>query len=129
MTSFAPAEEVRKQLITKLITTCEQRFYDPALHGVSIRDILTGEQSRLLRTSTFTSDINHLLSSLKAYPVEFGHETERRIGLWKSIKCSFFRWNGAWIFQDVLVGGHAMTAGIRSGATLLAVDDAALDQH
>ncbi len=123
MTSFAPSEEVRKQLIETLITTCERRFYDPALHGVSIRNIFIGEQSRLLRTSIFTSDINNLLSSLKAYPVEFGHESGRRIGLWKTIKCSFFRWNGALIFQDVLVGGHAESAGVRSGAALLGIDD------
>ena len=123
MTSFAPSEDVRRQLIETLVTTCEQRFYDPQLHGVSVRDLLGREQSRLLRTSTFTTDINTLLARLEAYPVEFGHESERRVGLWKAIKCSFFRWNGAWIFQDVLIGGHARAAGVRSGAALIAIDD------
>jgi C-terminal processing protease CtpA/Prc len=128
MTSFAPSEDVRRQLIETVVSTCEQRFYDPQLHGVSVRDLLGREQSRLLRTSTFTTDINTLLARLEAYPVEFGHESERRVGLWKAIKCSFFRWNGAWIFQDVLIGGHACAAGVRSGAALIAVDDAEVSQ-
>jgi C-terminal processing protease CtpA/Prc len=124
MTSFAPSEDVRRQLIETVVTTCEQRFYDPQLHGVSVRALLAREESQLLRTSTFTNDLNTLLSSLEAYPVEFCHETERRVGLWKAIKSSFSRWNGAWIFQDVLVGGHARAAGVRPGATLVAIDDA-----
>jgi C-terminal processing protease CtpA/Prc len=123
MTSFAPSEDVRRQLIETVVTTCEQRFYDPHLHGVSVRDLLGREQSRLLRTSTFTTDINNLLAGLEAYPIEFGHESERRVGLWKAIKCSFFRWNGAWIFQDVLIGGHARAAGVRPGAALIAIDE------
>jgi C-terminal processing protease CtpA/Prc len=95
---------------------------------VSVRDLLGREKSHLLRTSTFTTDINTLLARLEAYPVEFGHESERRVGLWKAIKCSFFRWNGAWIFQDVLIGGHACAAGVRSGAALIAVDGAEVSQ-
>ena len=127
MTSFAPLEDVRRELIETIVTTCERRFYDPHLHGISVRDVLGREQSRLLRTSTFTADINELLAGLEAYPIEFGSESERRIGLWKAIKCSFFRWRGAWIFQDVLIGGHARNAGIRSGAKLLAVDGVEVD--
>lgn len=129
MTSFAPPEDVRRELIETIVTTCERRFYDPHLHGVSVRDVLGREQSRLLRTSTFTTDINELLAGLEAYPIEFGSESERRIGLWKAIKCSFFRWKGAWIFQDVLIGGHARNAGIRSGAKLLAVDGVEANGH
>lgn len=124
MTSFSPPEDVRRQLIETVVTTCEQRFYDPQLHGVSVRDLLGREQSRLLRTPTFTTDINNVLAGLEAYPIEFGHESERRVGLWKAIKCSFFRRNGAWLFQDVLVGGHARAAGVRLGASLIAIDDA-----
>ena len=124
MTTFAPSEDVRRQLIETVVTTCEQRFYDPQLHGVAVRDLFDREQSRLLRTSTFTNDLNGVLSTLEAYPIEFGHESERRIGLWRAIKCSFFRWNGAWLFQDVLIGGHARAAGVLPGATLLGVDEA-----
>jgi carboxyl-terminal processing protease len=127
MTSFSPKEDVRKQLIETLVATFEQRFYDPNLHGVSMRDLMEREQSRLLRSPTFTYDINAVLAGLKAYPVEFGHESERRIGLWKAIKCSFSRWNGAWIFQDVLIGGHAEAAGVRLGASLLAIDEAEVE--
>lgn len=122
MTSFIPSEDVRKQLIENLVNTLEQRFYDPKLHDISVRDLFGSEQPSLLRTPSFTTEINRLLSKLQAYPTEFAHESERRVGLWKAIKCSFFRWNGAWIFQDVLVDGHAERAGVRPGATLLAID-------
>ena len=122
MMSFTPGEDVRKQLIENLVKTLENRFYDPKLHDVSVRDLFGSEQPSLLRTSSFTTEINRLLSKLQAYPTEFGHESERRVGLWKAIKCSFFRWNGAWMFQDVLVDGHAERAEVRPGATLLAID-------
>ena len=127
MTSFTPGEDVRKQLIENLVNTLEHRFYDPKLHDVSVRDLFGSEQSSLLRTPLFTTEINRLLSKLQAYPTEFAHESERRVGLWKAIKCSFFRWNGAWIFQDVLVDGHAERAGVRPGATLLTINGADAD--
>ncbi len=122
MTLFQPSEEFRKQLIETLVTTIEQRFYDPNLHGVSVRDLFGRERPSLLRTPSLSTEINRLLSNLQAYPTEFVHETERKVGLWKAIKCSFFRWNSALIFQDVLPDGYAERAGVRSGATLLAVD-------
>lgn len=127
MTSFTPGQDVRKQLIENLVDTLEQRFYDPKLHDISVRDLFGSEQPSLLRTPSFTTEINRLLSKLQAYPTEFAHESERRVGLWKAIKCSFFRWNGAWIFQDVLVDGHAERAGVRPGATLVAIDGVAAD--
>ena len=127
MTSFTPSEDVRKQLIENLVNTLEQRFYDPKLHDVSVRDLFGNEHASLLRTPSFTTEINRLLSKLQAYPTEFVHESERRVGLWKAIKCSFFRWNGAWIFQDVLVDGQAERAGVRPGATLLAIDGVDVD--
>jgi len=110
-----------------LVNALEQRFYDPKLQNVSVRDLFGTEQLSLLRTPSFTTEINRLLSKLQAYPTEFAHESERRVGLWKAIKCSFFRWNSAWIFQDVLVDGHAERAGVRPGATLLAIDGVDVD--
>ena len=121
MTPFTPCEDVRKQLIENLVNTLEQRFYDPKLHGIAVHDLFGSEPS-LLRTPSFTTEINRLLSKLQAYPTEFGHESERRAGLWKAVKCSFFRWNDAWIFQDVLVDGYAERAGVQPGAILLTID-------
>ena len=125
--TFKPSEDIRKQLIEEIVTTCEQRFYDPALHHVRLRELMSKEQDRLLTSSAFTRDVNALLSHLNAYPVEFGHESERRVGLWKAIKCSFHPWNGRWTFQDVLADGHADRAGVRSGAQILAVDGSEVD--
>ena len=107
---FEPTAETRKELIEAVVSTCERRFYDPALHHVPLRDILKQEEPRLLATSSFTRDLNGVLAQLNAYPIEFGHESERRVGLWKAIQCSFHRWNGGWMFQDVLPDGHADAA-------------------
>src|SRR5687768_7748188 len=89
--AFDPSAEIRKQLIEAIIATCERRFYDPALHHVRLRELFQQEQDRLMTSRAFTRDINAVLSHLNAYPVEFGHESERRVGLWKAIQCSFRR--------------------------------------
>jgi carboxyl-terminal processing protease len=125
--SFDPSAEIRKQLIEAIVATCERRFYDPALHHVRLRELFQEEQHRLMASRTFTRDINAVLSQLNAYPVEFGHESERRVGLWKAIQCSLHRFNGGWMFQDVLSDGHADRAGVRSGAQLIAVDGVKAD--
>jgi carboxyl-terminal processing protease len=119
---FEPSADIRKQLIEEVVTTCERRFYDPALHHVRLRELLEQEQDRLLASTAFSRDLNAVLAQLNAYPVEFGHESERRVGLWKAIQCSFHPWNGGWMFQDVMPDGHADRAGVRPGAQLLAVD-------
>lgn len=124
---FEPTAETRKELIEAVVSTCERRFYDPALHHVPLRDILKQEEPRLLATSSFTRDLNGVLCQLNAYPIEFGHESERRVGLWKAIQCSFHPWNGGWMFQDVLPDGHADRGGVRPGARLLAVDGITAD--
>lgn len=124
---FEPPTEIRKELIEAVVSTCERRFYDPALHHVPLRDILNEEQARLLATTSFTRDLNGVLAQLHAYPVEFGHESERRVGLWKAIQCSFHRWNGSWMFQDVLPDGHADRGGVRPGASLVSVDGVPTD--
>lgn len=124
---FEPSAETRRELIEAVVSTCERRFYDPALHQLPLRDILKQEEPRLLAASDFTSALNSVIAQLNAYPVEFGHESERRVGLWKSIQCSFHRWDGGWMFQDVLTDGHADRGGVRPGARLLAVDGTTLD--
>ena len=113
---FEPSADIRKQLIEEVVTTCERRFYDPALHHVHLRELLEQEQDRLLASTAFSRDLNAVLAQLNAYPVEFGHESERRVGLWKAIQCSFHPWNGGWMFQDVMPDGHADRAGVRPGA-------------
>ena len=120
--AFEPSEEIRTQLLQSIVKSCEQRFYDPQLHGVNIRGLFESETASLLKTATFTVDVNKSLANLRAYPIEFFHESERRAGLWKAIWCSFSAHGGGWIFQDILPSGLADRAGVRSGATLLAID-------
>ena len=120
--NFVPSEDVRAELLASVTDTFERRFYEPTLHGVALRQLLTEQQAELLTSQTFSRNLNALLITINAYPIEFFHESERRIGLWKAIQCSFHRWNGHWIFQDVLPDGWADRAGVQPGAELLAVD-------
>jgi carboxyl-terminal processing protease len=124
---FAPHESVRAELIESVTLAFERRFYEPTLHGVPLRKLLTKHHAELLTTQAFSKDLNALLSEVKAYPIEFFHESERRIGLWKAIHCSFHRSNGCWIFQDVLPNGWADRAGVQPGAQLLAVGGEEVD--
>jgi len=119
---FAPPEDTRKQLIESVIATFEQRFYDPQLHGVFLRGLVNERYSELLKTSAFSREMNSLLSAMKAYPVEFFHDSERRIALWKTIKATFCECDRRWMFQDVLTDGFADRAGARPGALLLAIN-------
>ena len=119
---FAPPENARKQLIDSVVATFEQRFYDPRLHGVSLRELAQEHYEELLRTGAFSQEVNRLLSALKTYPIEFFHDSERKIALWKTLEATFHECNGQWIFQDVLPSGFADHAGVRPGALLLALN-------
>jgi carboxyl-terminal processing protease len=124
---FAPAEDTRKQLIESVVAMFERRFYDPRLHGVALRELVKERYSELLRTTAFSYEMNAVISAVKAYPIEFFHESERRVALWKTIKATFHPWDGRWMFQDVLTAGFADRAGIRPGAVLLAIDGREVD--
>lgn len=124
---FAPPEDTRKQLIESVVATFEKRFYDPQLHGVSLRELVNEHYSELLGTSAFSEQVNSLLSTVKAYPIEFFHESERRIALWKTIKATFHECDGRWMFQDVLTNGFADHAAVRPGALLLTVNGREVD--
>lgn len=123
---FNVSEEARKDLLATIPETFSARFYEPTVHGMDLKARFASEHHRLLRSDQFSTDVNALLTEVDAYPIEFFHETERRIGLWKAIGVSFFPRNGTWMFQDVLVDGLADSAGIQPGAELVAIDGAAV---
>ena len=121
-TFFHPTEQARCDLLDSIPATFNTRFYEPKIHGIDLKARFESEHSRLMQSDHFSSDVNAVLSEVDAYPIEFFHETERRIGLWKAIGVSFFARNGTWIFQDVLVDGLAENAGVQPGAELVAID-------
>jgi carboxyl-terminal processing protease len=125
--SFQPPHDTRTQILDSVVSLCEQRFYDPKLHGIQLRELASAQSTDILTTPCFSNAVNSLLGELHAYPVEFFHESERRVGLWKVIKCSFHTVNGHWMFQDVLVDGYADRAGVKSGALLLEINGNAVD--
>ena len=124
---YNPSEQARKDLLATIPETFNARFYEPAVHGIDLNARFELEHCRLMQSEQFSNDVQSILAEADAYPIEFFHETERRIGLWKTIGVSFFPCNGAWMFQDVLVDGLADRAGVRPGAELVAIDGKPLD--
>lgn len=127
MIPFNPTKEARKDLLASIPATFTARFYEPGIHGMNLNARFESERPRLMRSERFSNDVNAVLSEVDAYPIEFFHESERRIGLWKTIGVSFFPWNGTWMFQDVLVDGWADRAGVQPGAELIAIDEKTAD--
>src|SRR4051794_11717512 len=123
---FNPTEQARHDLLASIPTTFKARFYEPTIHGIDLNARFVSERRSLIQTDHFSDDVQSILAAVDAYPIEFFHETERRIGLWKAIGVSFFPRNGTWMFQDVLVDGLADSAGVQPGAELVAIDGAAV---
>lgn len=121
---FHPTEQARYDLLASIPATFNTRFYEPKTHGIDLKARFESEHSRLMQSDHFSSDVSAILSEVDAYPIEFFHETERRVGLWKAIGVSFFPRNGTWMFQDILVDRLAESAGVQPGAELVAIDGA-----
>lgn len=119
---FDPPEDIRRQVIESTISIFEQRFYDPALHGFALRRYVNENLQDLLRTTAFSHELTKFLASVKAFPIEFFHASERQFALWKTIQATLHPWNGRWMFQDVLTGGLADGAGVQPGAILVAIN-------
>ncbi len=122
MIPFRPTDRVRKDLLASIPATFATRFYEPTIHGMDLNARFEAEGPPLMRSDRFSHDVNTILNGIDAYPIEFFHESERRIGLWKTIGVSFFPWNGTWVFQDILVDSLADRAGVQPGAELVAID-------
>ena len=120
--SFSPTTHERIELLSSIAATFSGRFYEPSVHGIDMKARFEEKQSCLLETDYFSHDINAILSEVDAYPTEFFHESERRVGLWKTIGASFCNFNGSWVFQDLLPDHLADRAGVRLGAELVAID-------
>lgn len=67
-----------------------------------------------MESQAFSQNVDAILAEGDAYPIEFFHESERRVGFWKTIGVSFFPWRGGSIFQDV-PDGLAHHAGVQPG--------------
>jgi hypothetical protein len=81
--SFSPATHERVELLSSIAATFSGGVYEPSVHGIDLKAHFEEKQFRLLETDYFSRDINAILSEVDAYPTEFFHESERRLGLWK----------------------------------------------
>ncbi len=120
-----PSREQREQIIETVLQTFEKRFYDPGLHGVDLRGIAQARRDELLATDDFVGAIVALLKETRAHPVDFFHESNRKVSFARLAKATLHPMNGGaspWIFQDVLVDGPAYQANVQPGATLLGIN-------
>ena len=46
--NFVPSGDIRAELLASVTDAFERRFYEPTLHGVALRKLLTEQQPELL---------------------------------------------------------------------------------
>jgi len=120
-----PGQEQRQEVIKSVVQTFERRFYNPSLHGVDLRSVVSSRLEEILSTPDFIGAMAAVLAETRSHPTDFFHETERKSPLGKLVKATFYEINGngcRWMFQDVLFDGPAHKAGIEPGAILLNVN-------
>jgi C-terminal processing protease CtpA/Prc len=119
-----PTRAEREQIIKAATSLFKQRFYEPKLNGFDLDGELQNQMGSLLETSHFPAAMKDFFRGCGARPIDFFHETERRVSLEKLLKATFFKDGyGEHAFQDVLIGGRAEEAGIDSGDVLASVND------
>jgi carboxyl-terminal processing protease len=119
----------REQLLQKVERLVSEKFYDATFNGKDWPKIVAGHRQKILDADTveaFESAIATMLSELGSTALGLlGSHT--KVAPRNSVNASFRNVNteaGArWVFQDVLPGGAAAQAGIRSGDTLISVGD------
>ena len=125
---FEPSARDTQRVDRSSCQHIERRFYDPgSTSTLPLRDILKREEPRLLATSVFTRDLNGALAQLERISDEFGHESERRVGLWKAIQCSFHRWKAGGCFRTSCPTVTPTAAVYGPVHGLLAVDGTTVD--
>ena len=121
----SPNQEQRQEIIESVLQTFERRFYDPSLHGVDLRSVVSSRLEELLSTTDFAGAMSAVLAETRSHPTDFFHDTDRKSPLGKLIKATFHEINGngcRWMFQDVLFDGPAHKAGVQPGAILMNVN-------
>jgi carboxyl-terminal processing protease len=119
-----PRRAEREQIITAAASVFRQRFYEPKLNGFDLDGEIQTQMSSLLETSHFPAAMKDFFRSCGARPIDFFHESERRVALGKLLKATFYTSEqGEHAFQDVLIGGRAEEAGIAPGDVLASVND------
>ena len=121
-------KDLRQKLLNKIETTVATKYYDPAFDNAKWKGLVSQHRSAIVgadSTADFESGVTKLLSEVS--PRTLGLLSKRTpINSRNAINASFSvqRVNGErrWVFQDVLPGGVASTAGAKPGDVLLDID-------
>jgi carboxyl-terminal processing protease len=114
-----PRTDERRLIIAAAIGLFKRRFYSPTLHGFDIDGLLESQMQLLLETEDFPSAVRALFATTGAHPIDVFYEPERRLPVAKFLKTTLFETpNRECLFRDVLTGGLAEEAGIKSGDRL-----------
>ncbi len=118
----------RGAILSKIASLIERKFYDPALNGHDWRGIVEESRSEILDAELpeqFEEHVAAMLNKLRSSGLGLlGPNT--RITPRNAINASFadietIGDGRRWVFQDVLPGGVAERAGIRSGDALISL--------
>ena len=116
----------RQQLLTKISALVGQKFYDPTFGGKSWTKIVSDHTEMVLQaesTDAFEFAIARMLNELNSSALGLLGPTTK-ITPANAINASFRAVQTAtegsrWVFQDVLTGGVAESAGVRPGDALV----------
>jgi carboxyl-terminal processing protease len=115
--------EQRQEVLLAVAEVFERRFYDPKLHEVDLAAALRQRSDDLLAAPDFSREVVSILrNEVRAYPLDFFHDSERVVPLGRILGATFHRAevNGCtWMFQDILIGQAAAQACVKPGALLL----------
>lgn len=120
----------REQLLSRIERLVQEKFYDPAFGGKNWPQIVARHREAILNSdtnATFEENVTSMLSELGTSGLGL-LSSHTRITPRNAINASFrsvatTHDGERWVFQDVLPGGVASTAGIEAGDTLLSVDN------
>jgi carboxyl-terminal processing protease len=125
---MTPTRSERQQLLSKISTLVTQKFYDPTFGGKSWTKIVSDHTVGVLQaesTDAFESAVSTMLKELNSSALGLLSPTTK-ITPANAINASFRAVQTAtegsrWVFQDVLTGGVAESAGVRPGDALVSV--------
>ncbi len=127
-------EKQRQRLFDKIVSLVETKYYDRTFGGHNWRQLAAAHRERIVTAQDpiqFEESVMELLGELGG-----GHlgllSPRTKITPRSSINASFRRINttqlgNRWVFQDVLPGGVAERAGVKSGDVLVALDRREVD--
>lgn len=125
MTSTKPQIDIRRDVLSALLTTYEKRVYDVEYRD-ALRPLLEVDTPQLLESQNFDAEVDERLGRIGIFPTAFEHEANRNVEVRRLISVTFHQVEGpepSWVFQDVHPHGLAANQGVKPGDDLVAIND------